>query len=169
MSNKVQHAVLPPTDIPTSMTPSAFHTELAALVPRLRRLAAVLVRHGDEGDALVQATLQRALGPAASWHAVGRLDLWLFRLLVQLWRERRAAPAAGERQPAEPAEAATRQAVAMLSARERLVVALVLVEGLRYQQAASVLDVTEAVVADELARARQALHAVLPDHARSVP
>lgn len=151
------------------MTPSAFATQLAALVPRLRRLAAVLVRPGEDGDALVLAVLQRALGQAASWHAGGRLDLWLFRILAQLWLERRGAGPAGERQPPEPVDVATRQAVALLPERQRLVVALVLVEGLRYQQAAAVLDVAPALVADELARARQALHAALPDHARSVP
>lgn len=152
------------------MTTSAFHTELAALVPRLRRLAAVLVPQADESDALVHAVVQRALAALASRRADGPLDLTLFALLAQQWL---ALAGASERAPAElanpTADLATRQAVAMLPARQRLVVALVLVEGLRYQQAASVLEVAPAVIADELARARQALGAVLPDHARSVP
>ncbi|WP_426110396.1 sigma factor-like helix-turn-helix DNA-binding protein [Massilia sp. PWRC2] len=152
------------------MTTSAFHTELAALVPRLRRLAAVLVPQAEAGDALVQAVVQHALAALASRRADGPLDLTLFGLLAQQWL---ALAGASERAPAElangSADLAIRQALAMLPARQRLVVALVLVEGLRYQQAASVLGVPLAVIGDELACARQALGAVLPGHARSVP
>jgi len=56
-----------------------------------------------------------------------------------------------------------------LPPRQRLLVALVLVDGRPYRQAAAILDMPLGELGPELARARQALQASLPAYARTHP
>lgn len=158
------------------MTPSDFPTDFAAqlppLLPRLRRVAAVAAGRRDDADALVQAALERAQQQSHAWPAGSRLDVWLFGLLASaLADSHRTAPAADTteaRQQAAPL-APIEQAVAGLPERQRLVVALVLVDGLHYADAAAALGLPVAELRAQLAQARSVLHELLSGHARTVP
>jgi RNA polymerase sigma-70 factor (ECF subfamily) len=153
------------------MTPSASHAqraaELAFLLPRLRRFARVLTRRTEDADELVRAALQRALAP--QWQAGGPLDDAVFRLIKTAWLEAPEARTGASRAHGESLDSAIDQAVAALPVRQRLLVALVLVDGRSYRQAAAILDMPVGEIGAELARARQALHTNLPAHARTHP
>jgi len=154
--------------------------ELAALLPRLRRFARTLARHPEDADDLVQSALERGLGRLDQWQPGTRLDSWMFRIVQNLWIDWLRSPAGrlrGEHVPlddaAELAGADGRDAEARvdlqrtLSAMQRLphdqrvVVALVCVESLTYQEAAAVLEIPVGTVMSRLARGRQRLHALL--------
>ena len=151
--------------------------EIAALLPRLRRFGRQLTGHREDADDLVQLAIERALNRSAQWQPGTRLDSWLFRIMQNAWidelRARRrhaevvvaddeaaAEVGAGERDA--PLDAiAVRKAVALLSEEQRAVVALVLVEGLPYKEAAEVLGIPIGTLTSRLARAREALQARL--------
>lgn len=161
-------------------TTSLLHADIGALLPRLRRFARILCTRRDDADDLVQVALERALQRSAQWQPGTRLDSWIFRIMRDAWseqvrgrgREPGFAPdEAGERgdAPAEARHRAMRQAIGRLGDEQRLVLGLVLVEGLPYQEAADVLGLPLASLGKQLALARLALQGLLPDQARKVP
>src|ERR1700741_3628871 len=126
------------------MTANAINNEIAALLPRLRRLARSIVYNRDDADDLVQVAVERGLGRSAQWEPGTRLDSWMFRIMKNAWidevrsRMRRdalfAPEEAGEHVGDGFAEAqqqrmAIEKAVSMLSDEHRMVIALVLVDG----------------------------------------
>lgn len=150
--------------------------EIAALLPRLRRFGRALARTREDADDLVQAAIEKALARSGQWEAGTRLDSWMFRIMQNAWiDEVRARRRRGETFVAEDdAQAmgastgdtqvdaiAVRQAVAQLNDDQRAVVALVLVEGLSYDEAAGVLGVPVGTVTSRLARARERLQDML--------
>jgi RNA polymerase sigma-70 factor (ECF subfamily) len=154
-------------------------SELIALLPRLRRFARALARSTDEADDLVQTALERALRNLGSWTPGTRLDAWMFRIMKNCWidevrsktvRERVFAPeeagvSVGSGGPEEmelflEAQAA-RAAMNELPREQRLAVALVLVEGLSYREAADLLEVPIGTLTSRLARGRAAIEARL--------
>jgi len=153
---------------------------LLPLLPRLRRLARALAGQVADADDLVQVVLERALARATQWRPDSPLDKWVFAIARNAWRDELRArgrkanlfvpEAAGEKvadhtgtQPARQLELAA--ALAALSADQREVVALVLVEGLTYDEAAALLEVPVGTVTSRLARARTALQALLGNDA----
>lgn len=150
--------------------------QIAALLPRLRRFGRALARHREDADDLVQIALERALTHTDQWRAGTRLDSWLFRIMQNAWidetraRKRRdqtfVDEAEGEPVGVSNSEAqidaiAVRKAVAQLGDEQRAVVGLVLVEGLPYKEAAEVLGIPVGTLTSRLARAREALQAIL--------
>lgn len=150
--------------------------EIAALLPRLRRFGRTLTRHREDADDLVQIAVERALTHTEQWRPGTRLDSWLFRIMQNAWidetrsRVRRsetfAAEEAGENVGVCTTDAqidalAVRKAVAQLNDDQRAVVGLVLVEGLPYKEAAVVLGIPVGTLTSRLARAREALQAIL--------
>lgn len=153
----------------------AFETGLVELLPRLRRFARNLARDAADADDLVQLGVERALAARGQWQAGSRLDAWMFRILRNCWidearrRGRHAVhlapPEAGEavgidplpgleaRMNARALEAAMRN----LPDDQREAVALVLVEGLSYRDAAEALDLNVSTLTSRLARGRRAL------------
>lgn len=150
--------------------------QIAALLPRLRRFGRALARTREDADDLVQIAIEKALARTGQWTPGTRLDSWMFRIMQNAWidevraRERRG----GTFVPQEETERAgvstsdtqvdalaVRQAVASLSEEHRAVVALVLVEGLAYQEAADVLDIPVGTLTSRLARARERLQDML--------
>lgn len=150
--------------------------QIADLLPRLRRFGRALTRHREDADDLVQVAVEKALTRTAQWTPGTRLDSWMFRIMQNAWidevraRQRSAETFVAEEE-AERAGAATadsqvdaiavRKAVARLGDDQRAVVALVLVEGLSYQEAADVLQVPVGTVTSRLARARESLQEML--------
>ena len=160
-----------------------FGQELAALLPRLRRFARSLTHATADADDLVQLSLERALNARVQWQPGTRLDAWMYRNMKNAWidetraRTRRnrvlAPPEAGENigvdvRPAVEARidvGNVSRAMAALPDEQRLAVALVLVEGLSYKEAAEVLDVPMGTLTSRLVRGRQALMAQLGEAA----
>ena len=162
----------------------SLHAEIAHLLPRLRRFARTIVWNREDADDLVQAAVERALGRSEQWQPGTRLDSWMFRIMKNAWvdevrsrirRDRVMAPEeAGEHVGDESAEAqqqrmAIAKAMSMLSDDHRVVIGLVLVEGLPYKEAAEVLEIPMGTLTSRLARAREALQGLLSDQARTVP
>lgn len=154
-----------------------FRRELVELLPRLRRFASVLTRSHDDAEDVVQAAVERALRHADSWQQGSRLDSWLYRIMQNLWRDELRA----HRRRAEPLEShadlagadgrdvtirhiqsnEARLALEELPEDQRVVIALVVLEGMSYQHTADILEVPVGTVMSRLARARARLAASL--------
>jgi RNA polymerase sigma factor (sigma-70 family) len=157
----------------------AFERELTALLPRLRRFAHALSRDGADADDLTQATVERALRSRDQWQPGTRLDSWLYRIARNLWIDTVRARGRKERHeaPEESAEGigddprgsieATLELKRAMSAMQRLpdeqreVVALILIEGFGYREAAEMLGLPIGTVSSRLVRGRTALLAML--------
>jgi RNA polymerase sigma-70 factor (ECF subfamily) len=150
--------------------------QLVALLPRLRRFARALSHNVHDADDLVQMAVERALLRLGQWRPGTRLDSWMFGILKNAWidetrsRRRRDKVLAPEELGEHVADGASEAHIHRLSLEaalrrlpeeQRLAVALVLVEGLAYKEAAEVLEVPIGTVTSRLARGRMALEALL--------
>lgn len=150
--------------------------QIVSLLPRLRRLARTLAHHPQDADDLVQISIERALLHFEQWRPESRFESWMFGILRNAWidevrsRQRRnrvflpeesgehVGDAADE---AQVAGLSVQKALAALPEEQRMAVALVLIEGLSYKEAAEVLEVPIGTVTSRLARGREALQAQL--------
>ena len=157
----------------------SFGDEVAALLPRLRRFAHGLSRSRSDADDLTQMTLERALRARAQWQPGTRLDSWLYKIMRNLWidtvrsrqrKEKVEAPAEDAQllghDPREGVEAAldlqrVMKTMDRLPAEQREVVALILIDGFGYREAAELLDLPIGTVSSRLVRGRTALFAML--------
>jgi RNA polymerase sigma-70 factor (ECF subfamily) len=162
----------------------SFQREIVELLPRLRRLARVLARLPADADDLVQMTVERALDRRGQYRLGTRLDSWMFRIMKNAWidetrsrrrRDRVLAPEeAGELASSDGAGAmdarlqarAVEAAMGRLPEDQRLAVALVLVEGMSYREAAGVLEIPEGTLTSRLVRGRTAMLAQLGEGLR---
>jgi len=153
--------------------------QIVDLLPRLRRLARVLARDLTDADDLVQATVERALIHQEQWRPGTRLDSWMFRIMKNAWidesrsRTRRGRVFIPEEQgetigldgaaamEARLSASDVEKAMGRLPEEQRLAVALVLVDGLSYKEAAEVLEVPQGTLTSRLVRGRMALLAEL--------
>ena len=153
----------------------AFERELLALLPRLRRFAMSLSRDVADGDDLCQASIERALKSQDQWQAGTRLDSWMYRIMRNLWiDEVRARTRRGQTFISEEAgmnvgydgDKRTEMAVEIgnvgramekLPDEQREVIALVLVEGFAYKEAAEILEIPIGTLTSRLCRGRDAL------------
>jgi RNA polymerase sigma-70 factor, ECF subfamily len=151
-------------------------TELIALLPRLRRFARALCGNAHDADDLVQMTVERALRHAGQLRPDSQLAGWTFGILRNAWideqraRGRRtrlfAAAESGEHvadsSHGSHAELlAVQEALQRLPDEQRLAVALVLIEGLSYKEAAHIMQVPVGTLTSRLARGREALQELL--------
>ena len=156
--------------------------EIVALLPRLRRFARTIARNREDADDLVQIAVERALIRAEQWQPGTRLDSWIFQIMRNAWidevrsrvrHDKVFAPEeAGENVGEATMEAhlqamAVRTAMGQLNEDQRMVIGLVLVEGLPYKEAAEVLEIPVGTLTSRLARAREALQAILSEPKRS--
>jgi RNA polymerase sigma-70 factor (ECF subfamily) len=160
-------------------SPLPFDSELAAVWPRLRRFAHTLARDAADADDLAQMTAEKAFKSFEQFHAGTRFDSWIFRICRTVWidtvrsRSRRGAheapPDVAEslgHDPTSATEAAIDLGKAMaalqrLPEEQREVVALILIDGFGYREAAGILDQPIGTVSSRLVRGRQALLAML--------
>jgi RNA polymerase sigma-70 factor (ECF subfamily) len=155
-----------------------FRSQLVQVIPRLKRFAVALTGDPDQADDLVQDTCARALSRVAQWQEGTRLDSWMYRIAQNIWRDQlRARKARGPVVALEPSDiagpdgrdvvesrlslAAVSIAMAKLPEDQRLLVALVCVEGVSYKEAAEIAGIPIGTVMSRLARARRQLHAWL--------
>lgn len=161
----------------------SFEDELIGLLPRLRRFARMLAFAPADADDLCQATIERALKSRDRWQPGTRLDSWMYRIMHNAWIDTtRAAKRRGE--TFVDADAGDRvgdasdraiearvelgnvgRAMAMLPLEQREAVALVLVEGFAYKEAAAVLEVPMGTLTSRLVRGREALMRTLGEAA----
>lgn len=150
--------------------------ELIALLPRLRRFARALCGNAHDADDLVQTTVERALRHASQLRPDSQLAGWTFGILRNAWideqraRGRRTRLFAAEESGEHVADAthgsqaellAVQEALQRLPEEQRLAVALVLIEGLSYKEAAHIMQVPVGTLTSRLARGREALQELL--------
>ena len=154
-----------------------FESALARLLPRLRRFAHGLTRNPADADDLTQLTAERALRSRDQWQPGTNFDAWAYRIMRNLWidttrsRQRRdkvIAPEEEGRDIGAPAEAEGKaelhflmRAMDRLPDEQREAVALVMIEGLSYAEAAEVLELPQGTLTSRLVRGRQALARIL--------
>ncbi len=159
---------------------------LPAVLPRLRRFARTLVHSVPDADDLAQGTLERALARAAQWRAPpddasaeqieAAVRSWTFGIMKNAWiDDRRAAQRRRQlfvdgdlaAEVADPAQSGAEDRLSIAAAMQRLpedqqlAVALVLVEGLSYTEAAGVLEIPVGTLTSRLSRGREALALLL--------
>lgn len=157
-----------------------FGEQVGTLLPRLRRFARALTRHPQDADDLVQLAVERALKRSAQWRPDSSLTNWMLAIVRNAWidetrlRRRRDAVLAPESEAAEVGDTGTdrdielwsiQSALGRLPDEQRLAVALVLIEGLSYREAAQVMEVPIGTLTSRLARGRLALQSMLTDQA----
>ncbi len=150
--------------------------QIVELLPRLRRFAFALTGDMDRGDDLVQETCVRALSRLDQWEQGTRLDSWMYRIAQNIWFDRiRALKVRGEIVDIDTAQdlagddgrnvtesrlalSEVSEAITKLPPDQRVLIALVCIDGLSYKQAAEILDVPVGTIMSRLARARRALY-----------
>jgi RNA polymerase sigma-70 factor (ECF subfamily) len=158
------------------MAPRDLSEELVTLLPRLRRFARALARNPDDADDLLQLAIERALTRAEQLRADAPLANWMFGIVRHAWIDELRARARGARvfvpesaghQVADAAQRvdaellSVQDAMARLPEEQRAAVALVLIEGLSYKEAAHVMEVPIGTLTSRLARGREALQILL--------
>jgi RNA polymerase sigma-70 factor (ECF subfamily) len=142
-------------------------------IPRLRRYARALTRDVTAADDLVQDCLTRALSKMHLWQDGTDLRAWLFTILHNQYvnHVRRAvregaavalsdtepmltsAPNQGKRLELRDLE----RAIAKLPEEQRAVLLLVGLEGMRYEEVATILEVPVGTIRSRLSRGRDTL------------
>lgn len=149
-----------------------FRAAVIAALPRLRRFCQGLAGHAQDGDDLMQSTVERALSREHQFVPGTRLDSWMFRIAQNLHIDRaRVASRRGQQVPVEDLPetmgedgrttveqlsdlAAAQRALQAIPEDQRAAFLLVVVEGLSYREAAEVLEVPVGTIMSRLARAR---------------
>jgi RNA polymerase sigma-70 factor (ECF subfamily) len=153
-----------------------FLDEIEGSVPALRRYARALTRDADRADDLVQDCVERAIRKQRHWSPTGPLRAWLFKMLLNIYRndarrQRRrgnqvaldeltvetAIPAP---QPGRIALAEMAKALETLPLDQREALLLVVLEGVSYQEAAGILGIPAGTLMSRLGRARAALRSL---------
>jgi len=152
---------------------------IVAALPRLRRFCWALAGNAEDGDDLMQATVERALGRVHQFEEGTQLNSWLFRIARNLRIDaarsaaRRGAHVAIDDAPEQQGEdgrelvenrselAAAQRALQALPEDQRAAFVLVVIEGMSYREAADVLEVPLGTVMSRLARARGRIEQVI--------
>ncbi|EHP42367.1 ECF subfamily RNA polymerase sigma-24 factor [Cupriavidus basilensis OR16] len=158
----------------------SFGDDIAVWLPQLRRYARALTGDAAWADDLVQDTAERAIVQGKRLPAGSQARAWMLTVLRHLYidqlRRRRevavdAADPLWQRQAVRASEIDglllrdVQRALYRLPVEQREVLLLVVLEGLRYQEAAVVLQVPLGTVMSRLSRAREHLRALLADGA----
>jgi RNA polymerase sigma-70 factor (ECF subfamily) len=146
-------------------------------IPRLRRYARALTRDATRADDLVQSCLVRALAKCHLWQPGTDLRAWLFTILHnQHVNDVRRAVREGVSIPVEDVAPMLTvrstqgsslelrdldRAMGKLPEEQRQVLLLVGLEGMRYEEVATILDVPVGTVRSRLSRGREALRGLM--------
>lgn len=150
----------------------AMRAAIVAALPRLRRFCHAMAGGAQDGDDLMQSTVERALTRWDRFQPGTRIESWMFRIAQNLRID--TARAAGRRGPQLPVAdmpdamgedgrdiverrsdlAAAQTALDVLPHDQRAAFVLVVVEGLSYRDTADILDIPVGTVMSRLARAR---------------
>jgi len=150
-----------------------FLDEIETCVPALRRYARALLRDIDLADDLVQDTLERALNKQKLWLPIGKLNSWLFKIMLNIYRNdlrsrKRQShvvsiddlanpPVTPPEQPANLLLSEVASALNKLPDEQRQVLLLVAIEGFSYAEGAGILKIPIGTFMSRLGRARSTL------------
>lgn len=151
--------------------------DFIALIPRLRRYARALVADRSGADDLVQDTLERAWSRLHLWQRGTDLRAWLFTVMHNVNVNRVRAShrhvtldedaLEAEIRPPEPGALELRdleRALAALSAEQRGVLLLIVLEDMSYAEVAATLGIPLGTVMSRLSRARERMRAMMHGH-----
>ncbi len=148
---------------------------IVAFLPRLRRFCFALARSDDKGDDLMQATVEKALNRLDQWQTGTSLESWMFRIAQNTHIDDiRASARRGQHVDVESAMelvgddgrqivegrselARARAAMATLPEEQRAALALVVLDGQSYAEAAQILEIPIGTIMSRIARARAAI------------
>ena len=147
---------------------SDFHQRLQNEVPRLVRYAAALTRDADQALDLVEDTVLEALSSLDQRPRRADLSVWLLMILHDHrrnpFRQNEQLRDASRPDP-DPAALLIlsdfERALGQLREEQRAVILLVGLEGMQYDETATILRVSASTVRSRLARGRQALCRIL--------
>jgi RNA polymerase sigma-70 factor, ECF subfamily len=152
-------------------------SDIIAILPRLRRFCMAIARGSDAGDDLCQATIERALLRADQFEQGSRLDSWMYRIAqnIMIDQARRAKTRGVEIEVDDALGlvgddgvqivegrselARARDAMAALPDEQRMLMALVVLDGKSYKDAAEILGIPMGTVMSRIARARRSIDA----------
>jgi RNA polymerase sigma-70 factor (ECF subfamily) len=150
-----------------------FQALLVAALPRLRRFCHGLVGSGDAGDDLLQLAVERALARYEQWEPGTSLENWVMKIAsnanidrLRAEKVRGVAVAIDEalELPGDDALAllefrseleAARAALAAMPDGLRAVMAVVVIDGRSYREAAELLELPIGTIMSRVSRARQ--------------
>jgi RNA polymerase sigma-70 factor (ECF subfamily) len=146
-------------------------------VPRLRRYARALTRDGSRADDLVQSCLVRAIAKQHLWQPGTDLRAWLFTILHnQHVNDVRRGVREGAAIPVEEVASALtvdanagaslqlrdlERALDRLPDEQKQVLLLVGLEGMRYEEVATILGIPIGTVRSRLSRGRETLRILM--------
>lgn len=153
-----------------------FEEDVLALMPALRRYSRSLVRSDPDGEDLLQDCVEKVLARRTQWRGVN-LRSWAFTIMTNLSRNRHRHTALhpeveldetlglqAENHESDPLERSRlERALNGLSAENRAVLMLVVIEGYRYQDVADMLAIPIGTVMSRLSRARHQLAEAMKD------
>lgn len=149
---------------------------IVEVLPRLRRFALMLTGDIDRADDLVQEACVRALAHADQWIPGTRLDSWMYRIAQNLWIDRmRSKKVQGEvididafthltgsdgRDVVEHRLmlAHVSEKISELTPDQQLLIGLVCIDGMTYQEAADMLGIPIGTIMSRIGRARSKLN-----------
>lgn len=155
--------------------PGDLREQIVEVLPRVRRFCLALARSQDAGDDLCQATVERALSRADQFIQGTRLDSWMYRIAQNIFiDDKRRVRTRGHEVDVDNAFAlagdngvqivegrselaSARAAMAALPEEQRLLMTLVVLDGMSYKEAATTLDIPIGTVMSRIARARRAI------------
>lgn len=153
--------------------------EIAALLPRLRRFGMALAGSVEQGDDIVQAAIERVLAKGSQWEPGTSLESWTFKIMQNLWRDELRRRRTDERKQALNSAATddtvdgsnvaesmlmldkTRACFSKLPDEQRLALALVVLDGRSYREAADQLEIPIGTLMSRLSRGRDALRRMM--------
>jgi len=152
-----------------------FATKAMEHIPRLRRYARALTGDASAADDLVQDVLERALLKRDLWREGSDLRAWLFTVMHNVFVNQVRSAAATRTVPLDASAAELPQpqagdrleirdldvALQALPEEQRVVLLLVGLEQMTYDEAARVLDVPIGTVMSRLSRGRERLRRLL--------
>lgn len=153
--------------------------QLGALWQKLYRVAYAWTHDRHLAADLAQETVSRALRNREKFADEHHLQLWLFRVMANCWRDsfrrRHLTEDINDDLLIDPGQRPddhveqhrivqrVRRAVATLNFDQRQVITLVVLEGCSYEEAATILAIPVGTVMSRISRARQHLQTTLQD------
>jgi RNA polymerase sigma-70 factor, ECF subfamily len=155
---------------------------IAALLPRLRRFGIALAGSPEQGDDIVQAAIEKVLAKANQWQPGTSLESWTFKIMQNVWRDelrrrrtdekKQALNSAGTDETIDGPNVAetmlmlskTRACFSKLPEEQRLALALVVLDGRSYREAADQLEIPIGTLMSRLSRGRDALRRMMENN-----
>lgn len=149
--------------------------QMIEVLPRLRRFCLALTRKQEVADDLCQSTVERALSRADQFLPGSKLDSWMYKIAQNIWiDEGRKVQTRGVHVDMDEAfgmagadgvqvvegrsdMARARSAMAALPEDQRVLITLVVLDGMSYKEAAEMLEIPIGTVMSRIARARRSI------------